>query len=207
IWWKWGRDPDPGMSVAPMYEPPAGISPAEAGTLLGDSIHPRDITSTIVDLAVRGFVKIEETKDSGLVFHHKDYILHLLIPREQWQNVQPHERVMLENVFATGTDIRLSDLKNRFYTAIPVIRQNIMAELKTKGMYMVDPESANGYSFVGLLIISAIISAIVWWLFARQMTAKTLKGCRTQVAVLGFQEFMNRVDKDRLQRMPPDTFE
>src|ERR1051326_1827894 len=31
IWWHWGRDPDPGMSVAPMYEPPAGISPAEAG--------------------------------------------------------------------------------------------------------------------------------------------------------------------------------
>jgi hypothetical protein len=59
LWWKWGRDPDPGVSVAPMYEPPAGISPAEAGTLLGDTIHPRDITSTIVDLAVRGFVKIE----------------------------------------------------------------------------------------------------------------------------------------------------
>ena len=55
LWWYKGRDPDPGMSVAPMYEPPEGISPAEAGTLLDDSIHPRDITSTIVDLAVRGF--------------------------------------------------------------------------------------------------------------------------------------------------------
>jgi uncharacterized membrane protein YgcG len=231
MWWYWGRDPDPGVSVAPMYEPPEGISPAEAGTLLGDTIHPRDITSTIVDMAVRGFVKIEETKDEGIVFHHRDYILHLLIPREKWQGLQPHERVMLENVFAGGSDIRLSNLKNRFYTAIPVIRQDIMAELKTKGMYLLDPESANGYSFVGILIIVApflmlqflwhkdvfssigllivcgIISAIVWWLFARQMTAKTVKGGRTRVAILGFQEFMNRVDKDRLQRMPPDTFE
>ena len=231
LWWKWGRDPDPGVSVAPMYEPPPGISPAEAGTLLGDAIHPRDITSTIVDLAVRGFVKIEETKDEGIVFHHKDYILHLLIPREKWHDLQPHERVMLENIFAGGSEIRLSSLKNRFYTAIPVIRQDIMAELKTKGMYLLDPESANGYSFVGILIIVApffllqflwhkdvfssiglligcgIISAIIWWLFARQMTAKTVKGGRTRVAILGFQEFMNRVDKDRLQRMPPDTFE
>jgi len=27
------------------------------------------------------------------------------------------------------------------------------------------------------------------------------------VAILGFQEFMNRVDADRIKRMPPDTFE
>lgn len=231
LWWKWGRDPDPGVSVAPMYEPPAGFSPAEAGTLLEDKIHPRDITSTIVDLAVRGFIKIEEVEDPGLVFHHKDYILHLLIPREKWTGLQPHERVMLENVFAGGEQTRLSSLKNRFYTAIPVIRQDIMAGLKNKGMYLLDPESANAYSFVGIIVIVApfavsqftgfkevfssiglligcgIISAIIWWLFARQMTAKTVNGGRTRVAVLGFQEFMNRVDADRLKRMPPDTFE
>ena len=58
----------------------------------------------------------------------------------------PHERVMLENIFAGGSETRLSSLKNRFYTAIPVIRQDIMAALKKKGMYLLDPESANGYS-------------------------------------------------------------
>ena len=103
LWWWKGRDPDPGMSVAPMYEPPAGISPAEAGTLLDDAIHPRDITSTIVDLAVRGYIKIEETEEKTLVFTHKDYVFHLLKPREQWgADLAPHERVMLENIFAGG---------------------------------------------------------------------------------------------------------
>lgn len=231
VWHKWGRDPDPGISVAPMYEPPKGLSPAESGTLLEDKIHPRDITSTIVDLAVRGFIKIEETQDKALVFHHKDYIFHLLIPREKWDGLQPHERVMLENISVDGEQTRLSALKNRFYTAIPRIRQDIMAELRNKGMYLLDPDTANGYSFlaiiaivapyaiaqftgykdvfssVGLLVISGIVSAIIWWLFARQMTAKTVNGGRTRVAVLGFQEFMNRVDADRLKRMPSDTFE
>ena len=47
-----------------MYEPPPGMTPAEAGTLLDDSIDPRDITSTMVDLAVRGYMKIEETDDT-----------------------------------------------------------------------------------------------------------------------------------------------
>jgi uncharacterized membrane protein len=232
LWWYKGRDPEPGMSVAPMYEPPPDISPAEAGTLLDDSIHPRDITSTIVDLAVRGYIKIEEVVEKGLVFNHKDYVFHLLKPREQWlADLAPHERVMLENIFAGGSDTRLSSLKNRFYTAVPVIRQDIMAALKRKGIYSLDPESANGYSIVAavgiiaffgvlqylgwaefvnsavLLIPCALISAVIWWLFARIMTAKTVKGAKTLVAVLGFQEFMNRVDADRLKVMPPDTFE
>ena len=52
-----------------------------------------------------------------------------------------------------------------------------------------------------------VISVVIWFLFARQMTAKTVKGARTHIAVLGFQEFMNRVDAERLKRMPPTTFE
>jgi uncharacterized membrane protein YgcG len=231
LWWYKGRDPDPGLSVAPMYEPPSGFSPAETGTLLEDTIHPRDITSTLVDLAVRGYVKIEEVDDKGLVFHHKDYIFHLLKPQTDWSGLAPHERVMLENVFASGQETRLSSLKNRFYTAIPVIRQDIMAALRNKGMYLLDPQSASGYSFLAIFVIlapfaiaqytgykdffssvillvgSVTISAFLWWLFARQMTAKTVKGARTRIAILGFQEFMNRVDADRLKRMPPDTFE
>jgi uncharacterized membrane protein len=214
-----------------MYEPPPGISPAEAGTLIDDKVDPRDITCTLVDLAVRGYVKIEEVEDKGLIFRHKDYIFHLLRPREQWTGLAPHERVMLENVFAGGSQTRLSSLKNRFYTALPVIRRDIMSQLRQKGMYLLDPESANAYSIgaavliiapfavaqftgykevfssAGPLVVSAIISAIIWFLFARQMKARTVKGGRTRIAILGFQEFMNRVDADRLKRMPPDTFE
>ena len=232
LWWSVGRDPDPGMSVAPMYDPPKGISPAEAGTLLDDSIHPRDITSTMIDLAVRGYIKIEETADKVLLFTHRDYIFHLLKPRQQWgDDLAAHERVMLENVFAGGEETRLSSLKNRFYTAVPVIREDIMSQLKNKGIYLLDPESANGYSIVAaigilipfvilqylgwanffnsvpLMVGCVLISALIWWLFARVMTAKTVKGARTRIAVLGFQEFMNRVDADRLKTLPPTTFE
>jgi Predicted membrane protein (DUF2207) len=232
LWNSVGRDADPGASVAPQYEPPKGICPAEAGTLIDDTIHPRDITSTIVDLAVRGYIKIEEKVDTFLLFHHKDYLFTLLKPREQWgPDLTPHEQVMLENIFLSGSGTRLSDLKNRFYTAIPIVRQDIMLSLRNKGIYALDPESANGYSIVAgiaiailviaiqvlgwmnlfssipLVIGSVLISAVIWWLFARRMSAKTVAGARTRIAVLGFQEFMNRVDADRIKRMPPDTFE
>lgn len=233
MWHTVGKDPDPGMSVAPMYEPPKGMSPAEAGTLLDDSTDPRDITSTIVDLAVRGYIKIQETVDTTLlVFKSKDYTLHLLKPRELWgTDLCPHERVMLDNVFAGGSETALSSLKNRFYTVIPVIKQDIMAALKKKGMYQIDPGAAGGYSLLAvlaiglpvagmqylgwinlfnsapLLVLCGGISVLIWWLFARQMTAKSVQGARTVVGILGFQEFMNRVDADRIKRLPPDTFE
>jgi len=232
LWYSVVRDPDPGVSVAPQYGPPPGMCPAEAGTLIDDTIHPRDITSTIVDLAVRGYIKIEEKVDTFLVFHHKDYLFHLLKPLEQWgPDLTPHERVMLENIFLDGAETRLSSLKNRFYAVIPIVREDIMSALKNKGIYTLDPESANGYSIVAgvviaiavvavqilgwmnllnsipLVIGSVLVSAVIWWLFARQMTAKTVAGARIRVAVLGFQEFMNRVDADRIKRMPPGTFE
>ncbi len=232
LWYYKGRDPDAGRSVAPMYEPPPGMTPAETGTLLDDQVAPRDITCTLVDLAVRGYVKIEEVSDTSLmIFHHKDYIFHLLKDRGQWGNLAPFERVMLENVFSGGSETRLSSLKNRFYTALPVIRQDVMSALRNKGMYLLDPETANAYSIGGAvlsvapfalmqftgfknifgavspLVLSGFLSAIIWWLFAREMRAHTVKGAQTRVHVLGFQEFMTRVDADRLKRMPPDTFE
>jgi uncharacterized membrane protein len=138
---------------------------------------------------------------------------------------------MLENIFSSSDATLLSSLKNRFYTTIPTIRTNVMSALKTKGMYLVDPDSANAYNIGGiilallpfgllqffgfkdflasvpLLVGALIVSAIIWYFFARVMSAKTLLGGRTTVAVLGFQEFMNRVDAERLKRMPPDTFE
>ncbi len=233
IWWRWGKDPDDGTSVAPMYEPPKNISPAEAGTLVEDSVEPRDITSILVDLAVRGYLKITEIEHSSLpIFKNKDYLFQSLKEPTEWNQLAPFERTMLENLFsATGKEVHLSDLRNRFYPAIPALKSGIIAALKEKGMYTVDPESASMYWILGAVVIAVpvyllgkfghveffssglwsvagvLASALIVFLFGRVMTAKTLLGVHTKIAVLGFQEFMNRVDADRLKRMPPDTFE
>ena len=232
FWWTKGRDPKPDISVAPMYEPPKGMTPAEVGALMDDAVKPRDITSTLVDLAVKGYVKIEEKESKTLLFSHRDYLFHLLKPESEWASLEAHERVMLNHMFAGGlTEVHLSDLKNQFYVAIPTMKDNILAELKGKAMYSVDPESAHAYVLAGvvitaapfvlaqvfgaaslldspgLLIAAGLIALLIIFLFARIMTAKSRKGVDTKVEILGFQEFVNRVDSDRLKRMPPDTFE
>src|SRR5215472_15036755 len=231
LWWVKGRDPDPGMSVAPMYEPPEKMGPAEVGTLVDGSTDPRDITSVLVDMAVRGYVKIVETQHQGFLSSSKDYEFHLLKDRNQWNDLTDYERAMLDQVFAGGQVTLLSSLRNHFYTALPMIKSEIMTALKSKGMYAVDPDSAMGYWGFGLLMVAlpyvaaqvfgfadflnsipitigaALISLAIVVIIGKQLTACTLKGARTQVQIRGFQEFMNRVDADRLKRMPPDTFE
>jgi uncharacterized membrane protein YgcG len=231
MWWYKGRDPDPGMSVAPMYEPPKDMSPAEAGSRIDDSVDPRDVTSTIVDLAVRGYLHIEEKQEKVLFFKSTDYIFKLLKQRNEWTDLQAHENAMLSNMFANSDVIHLSDLKNRFYLALPGIKKNILSELKNKGMYSVDPDSANAYRVLAVLIIAApfivlqvtgmaqfflapgvaifsiIAALVIVVLIGRLMTAKTLRGVRTVVQIKGFREFMDRVDGDRLRTMPADTFE
>jgi uncharacterized membrane protein len=232
FWWTKGRDPKADISVAPMYEPPKDMTPAEVGSLLDDVVHSRDITSTMVDLAVKGYLKIEETESKILLFTHRDYTFHSLKPPDTWNSLAAHESVMLNQMFTGGaTQVRLSDLKNQFYVAIPTMKSDILGELKSKGMYSVDPDSAHAYVLVGILITAApfvlaqvlgwssmvdspgllvaagILAVIIVFLFARIMTAKSLKGVRTKVEILGFQEFIKRVDADRLKRMPPDTFE
>ncbi len=231
FWWLKGRDPDPGMSVAPMYEPPEKMRPAEVGTLIDDAVNPRDITAIMVDLAVRGFLKITEVQHKGLLFSSKDYQLDLLKDRESWGDASDYERAMLDQIFAGGKTTLLSDLKNHFYTVLPTIKGEVMGALKSKGMYSVDPESAAGLWVIGGILIVApfallqwtgfadftdspvpgvicgVIALLILILFGRQLTATSLKGARTRVQILGFQEFMNRVDADRLKRMPPDTFE
>jgi uncharacterized membrane protein YgcG len=233
MWWFKGRSPKAGLSVAPMYEPPKGMSPAEAGSLVDDNVLPRDITSTLVDLAVRGYLKIEETDNKVLFFDNRDYVFHLMKPPAEWNDLADHETEILRNMFpeASARLTTLSGLKNRFYLALPSVKQEVLGELKAKGMYRVDPESAHGYRLVGILIIalpfiglqamgvaqfflsplvailSIAVAMLIVFLFGREMTAKTLRGVRTVVEIHGFKEFMTRVDADRLKRMPPDTFE
>jgi uncharacterized membrane protein len=231
MWWIKGRDPDPGMSIAPMYEPPEKMGPAEVGTLIDGSVDPRDITSVLVDMAVRGYVKIVETEHKGFLSSRKDYEFHLLKDPSQWNDLTDYERAMLQQVFAGGQITLLSSLTNHFYTALPTIKSEIMSALKAKGMYTVDPYSAHGYLALGALLValpyvalqvlggvdflssmpiaigSGLIALAIIVIIGRLLTATSLKGARTQVQIKGFQEFMNRVDADRLKRMPPDTFE
>ncbi|HEX6750550.1 MAG TPA: DUF2207 domain-containing protein [Longimicrobium sp.] len=98
-WTKHGRDPR-ALPVTVTYAPPDGMSPAELGTLVDNSADLRDITSTLVDLAVRGYVGIEEVRDKHLfgLFSSQDWRFHQLT--EDTTGLATHERRFLNALFS-----------------------------------------------------------------------------------------------------------
>ncbi len=98
-WRRKGRDPD-ARSIAVQYEPPEELAPTEVGTLVDHKAEMHDVTATLVDLAVRGFIHIEQrvSKTLGL-FKKTEYVFHLKKPRGEWDGLSTHERLYLEAIF------------------------------------------------------------------------------------------------------------
>jgi hypothetical protein len=68
-WFFLGRDLPGKGTVVVNYEPPEGLGPAEVGTLIDERVDLRDISAVIVELAVRGYLKITELKMSSSSGH------------------------------------------------------------------------------------------------------------------------------------------
>jgi len=102
-WRRNGRDPER-RAIVVEYEPPADLSPAEVGTLVDHRAEMHDITATLVDLAVRGYLVIEEKETPRMLglSSKTEYVLHLQKPEETWKGLRPHERLYLEGIFKTA---------------------------------------------------------------------------------------------------------
>ncbi len=99
-WRRKGRDPTR-RSIVVQYEPPEDLSPAEVGTLVDHKAEMHDITATLVDLAVRGYLTIEENESKRFLGlgSTTEYIFHQRRPRNEWSDLRPHERAYLAGLF------------------------------------------------------------------------------------------------------------
>jgi uncharacterized membrane protein YgcG len=224
-WRSKGRDPKVREAITVQYGPPKfdgqPLSPAEVGTLVDERMDPRDVTSGIVGLAVKGYLGIEETKHEGLIFHKTDY--YLKKTKEADSTLGSFETELMRNLFPGPLPgVLVSELKNRFYTNLPVLKKLLYGELVRKKYFLTNPENVrNTYIVLGVLlmvfgcfillilspdnavksIVAAFFMSIPVFALAKFMPAKTKAGALAYMDILGFQEFMNRAEKDQLERM------
>ena len=149
LWWTRGRDPQR-QAISVQYEPPDKLTPGECGTLVDNEAAMRDITATLVDLAVKGYLTIEQKEESHLLglTHSNDYIFHMKKPPAEWASARSHEQELLSALFDDGAsaDVALSDLQNHFYTHLPAIRDRIFSALMSDGYYLHRPDTVKqGY--------------------------------------------------------------
>lgn len=221
LYLRGGRDVEGGQAVAVEWNPPTELSPAEVGTLVDERCDMADVVSTLVDLAARGYLTIEEIEsDKFLFFSSKDYVFHKNDPSPPLSHLQPHETAFLSGLFSLGNRVTLSSLKNNFYTHLPGIRSGIHQALMNKRLFTANPESTRStyigvgvvFGVIGLFIIFflAALGKLAWgigflligvlcWIFSRAMPAKTATGSRMLRECLGFQRFVEMAEKDRIK--------
>jgi hypothetical protein len=87
---------------------PDGIRPGQVGVLVDEIANPVDVTATIVDLGVRGYVRIEEIPKKWLLGKPDWRLVQL---KQADGNLLKYERILLEGLFQDSDDVGLEDLE------------------------------------------------------------------------------------------------
>ena len=166
VWYTRGRDPEIGPVPEYLTEPPSDLPPAVVGTLVDERADLRDVLSTLIDLAHRGYVVIEEEReDTGLfglggkkssfVFKRTD---------KDTATLRTFERDVLDKVFGRSMERSLDALKNKFYKYIPALQANLYDELVAEEFFGRKPDDTRRiWSGLGgaLLVIPIVLGVVI----------------------------------------------
>lgn len=225
LWYARGRDPEMGI-VVPEYitEPPNDLPPAVVGTLVDEKADMRDIISTLLDLAQRGYLTISEEKNNH-TFTRTD---------KPDSDLRPFEQRFLKDIFRGKEERSLNSLRYKFADKLPKLRKLLYEELVSDGLVPRSPESVrNSYgcfsivvlvgavgSFIaipaalGADIVTAVcpafaigLTGVALLIVSRVMPAKTQKGAETAAQWQAFKHYLQNIDQYRNLEESGDIFE
>jgi len=175
-WWRYGRDPK-GMVgearawfEAPKLSSGRYLTPPEVGGLVDETVQIRDISSGIVDLARRGYLKIEERKKNDFYFiENKKY--------ENDTSLLPFEKKLLAGFFSSSETTRIKD--RRLAGTVQEVTDLIYEQMVNDKLFPKNPNSIRTfYAVIGVLALMTmnIPLALIAFTFGRAMPRKTLAG-------------------------------
>ena len=223
-----GRDPEGPAAVVVRYEPPPNLTPGELGTLMDETVDMRDVTATVVDLAVRGRLRIRMEEAGGILgFGRREEPVFEKL-EEANGPLHPHERLVLDALFETGDEVPLKKLRNKFYRKLPGIKKALFARLTEIGHFAEKPPSVRaryvgagfGFAFLtaaagaawawfrgGILpnalvvpLAAGVAVLLLFLAFSAAMPRRTRSGVALRNWGLGFEEFVDRVETETLER-------
>ncbi|HEX5938127.1 MAG TPA: DUF2207 domain-containing protein [Actinomycetota bacterium] len=195
-----------GDAEAPVeFAPPEDVRPGQIGTLIDERANVIDVTVTIVDLAGRGYVVIQEIPDEGW-FSKTDWNLVRL--EKDGTDLMSYERRLLDGLFRDGNEVKVSELKTTFADRLHGVEDALYADAMRQKWFRVRPDRARTrWSAWGVLLVvvgGAITFALARWthwgivgipvilggialaLLSRRMPARTAKGTAMLRRVRGF---------------------
>ncbi len=178
LWWRFGRDraykslyyltnnPEEGRrplfarrDVVVEFLPPDDLKPAQMGVLLDERADTLDVTATIIDLAVRGYLKITEVQKKGW-FGKRDWELRQMKTTDD--GLLPWEAQLLKALVDSDGVVKVSNLKNSFYKDLEKTTERLYEDALARKWFRIKPETLrNIWSATGLGV--AVVGALVAW--------------------------------------------
>ncbi|HEY4375882.1 MAG TPA: DUF2207 domain-containing protein [Acidimicrobiales bacterium] len=200
------------------FEPPDHLRPGEIGTLIDEQANTLDVTATIIDLAVNGYLRIEEIETHHL-FHKTDW--KLVDTGKDISELLSYERKLHASLFASRKEVELSALKNTFATKLAAVEKMMYTDVVAKGWFAKSPEKTRAMwkkIGTGILVAGLVLTGLLAWrttygllglplvfagLLVREgngvFPRRTAKGKAILIRTLGFKQFIDESEKDRAQ--------
>ncbi len=203
-WLRYGRDPKPMMGeTRAWYEPPSttshstssgrvegrALTPGETGSLLDESVDNRDISAMIVDLARRGYIKIEEREK-------KDFYLIKTKLGKNTTQLMKFEQTFLTDAFESTDELRIKDSK--LYVVIEKIKAELYEQMLKDGFFAKNPSKTRLF-YVVIIVLGFITFniplATVAILFGLHMTKKTQLGSDASAVGRSLKNFLSSQER------------
>lgn len=201
------------------FVPFDGLRPGQVGTILDEEASVLDVTATIVDLAVRGYLKIEEI-EAPRFLRRGDWRLTSNDDANR-DVLLPYERTLLSDLFESESEVELSTLKTKFASKMTEIRKELMQDAVDRGWFVGRPDRQRpGWVAIGVILlvialglevlliakthlalvgIPVVIAALVLILTAGKMPRRTAKGHAVVLHVFGFRRFIEESEQSRAE--------
>lgn len=206
---RFGRDPKGRGTIIAEYKPPSTISPAMLGYLIDEKIDPRDVSAAIIQLAVKGYLKIHyQDKTFGHTYRLER------LKKSDYQ-LTAFESALLEAIFAKSGMVELKDLKKTLPLKLKELKSDLEKEAQTQQYFAAKPKDVRtsyvtigvsalvgGFFIVGgwtALGIALILSGALFLGFAPAMPRRTERGVFITEQIKGFKEFLTVTEKDRVK--------
>ena len=202
--------------VAVQFQPPPGLRPGQLGTLIDERADIRDVTATIVDLAVRGYLRIDPVEPGK---KKTDYTLVKL--READGAMVDYENTLFTKFFLSGDSVSLDSIKTTFASTLATVQAQMYKNVTQLGWFRGNPTTARtAWGFAGFGILAAgvvltwITAAIGPWALiplpiaflgimvmatTRAAPARKAEGTRVLAQTQGFERFLATADGNKLR--------
>jgi hypothetical protein len=182
----------PGQSEFRVVE---DIRPGHVGTVADERVDPIDVTATLVDLAVRGHLRIAELPRPS-EFARTDWEL-TRVADGSANGLRPFETLLLDGVAPVGSIDKVSELPGRVHESIGGVQNALYDEVVSNGWYERRPDATRS-RFTQLALAGLIVAILLTGILAA-FTTFGLVGLALVVLALGLifvaQELPSRTAK------------